>query len=266
MLLAGRLGDQTLGLGNGKALTGIDSSLKPDSSPARAQALLAADPRIKIGLTFLLGLLTWRAGPAGVALYGLSLGVLLYFLGDIRAANQKVVRTFAFFVFIWMGIKLIFDLIGGAGLVPASLRAGELGLRLLVLLLLGLALALSTSPRGLGLALSWFLRPVLGKKAWQAALALALMVHFLPLTWQTFDTVRTTISLRAPRLSWPRRVLLLAQAAMRALSQKTWNQTVAIAARGLDSPGAWTARFEIRPQEWAVGLSAAALGIAAAWI
>ena len=232
---------------------------------AVARVLMAADPRLKVLLTFLLGLMTWQAGLAGVLFYGLALGLVLFLLGDVVSANRSVVRTYAAFVLLWMAVKFLFEILDGAGPAAAALRATDLGLRLLVLLLLGLALALSTSPRSLGLAAAWLLRPVLGKRAWRAALSLSLMVHFLPLVWQTFSTVQRTIALRARSASWPRRLNLMAQASLRALSQKTWDQTVALAARGLDAPEAWTCRFDFRPREWAVGLAAAGLGLAAAW-
>ncbi|MBU2550239.1 MAG: hypothetical protein KKB20_17655 [Proteobacteria bacterium] len=231
-----------------------------------ANRLTAADPRLKVLLVFIFGLVTWRAGIAGVLLYGLILAAIMLLLGDLSTANRSLIRTYALFVLIWMGVKFVFEIVGGAAIESAFYQTADLGLRLLVLLLLGLSLALSTSSRDLGLAAAWFLRPVLGRRAWQAALALALMIHFLPLAWRTFDTVRRTVAMRAQAVSWPRRLSLTAQAALRALSLKTWDQTVALAARGLDGPEAWKGRFRFRFREWAAGLAAVGVGLAAAWV
>jgi biotin transport system permease protein len=104
---------------------------------------------------------------------------------------------------------------------------------------LGLVLAATTSTRALGMAIGKLFRPVLGRNAWQVALALALMVHYLPLAWSTLSTIRSSIALRCPDLGWRRRVLLLPQAGIRTLAQTTWSQTLAVAARGLDGPEAW---------------------------
>ena len=142
-----------------------------------------------------------------------------------------------------------------------AMDAALLGLRLCVLIGLGLLLALTTSPRQLGLALSWFLRPVLGKNAWKTALSLALMIHFLPLVQTTFAQVKQTIRLRQPKRSRWERVLLVTQATLRLLAQKTWSQTVAVAARGLDSPEAWVPHFPPQPLNWILGFLMAAAGL-----
>nr|WP_319775861.1 hypothetical protein [uncultured Sphaerochaeta sp.] len=227
---------------------------------------IGIDPRIKICLGLLIGLLTWKSGPIGVILYGLALAFPLYTLSGTRPTNRSVIRAFAIFVIFWMAIKWLSAILEGANWVSALPETALLGLRLLVLLLLGLTLALSTQPRRMGLALSWFLQRFLGKKAWQLALAMALMIHFLPLVWETISTVRTTIALRASDLSRYRRTVLMIQATMRALSQKTWDQTLAIVARGLDSPEAWTANFPFHIREWTSALLIAVAATLAAWI
>ncbi|MBF0531440.1 MAG: hypothetical protein HQK55_19650 [Deltaproteobacteria bacterium] len=238
----------------------IDDHL--DSMESWTNWLIEADPRLKIVLTILWGGLTWKAGPAGLIGCALILIGVLFLLRYRQAANPKIARTYFTFVLGWMSLKLILDLWAGIELSAAAANTGIFGLRLFVLLLLGLFLAQSTSPRRLGLALSWFLRPIAGRNSWKSALALALMVHFLPLIWQTMDRVKTTILLRAAHASWRQRQLLFLKATLRTLSHKTYQQAMAIAARGLDSPEMWVADFNSPALVYIVGVIIAALGVA----
>ncbi|MFV0423903.1 hypothetical protein [Oleidesulfovibrio sp.] len=246
-------------------------------SARRPDILSSLDPRAKLVCAGFLGVLVWQAATPVLVCYALFVASLFAISHNINASHLPMLRSYLWFVILWAAIKLCID---AAGLTPAAQllfpqhaafadriqlalpAAGVFALRLLILIGIGLLLTLSGSSRSLGLALSWFLRPVLGKRAWHMALSLSLMIHFLPLIQQTTAQVRHAIRLRNPACSKLRCWLLLPQATLRVMSQKTWTQTVAVAARGLDSPEAWKPQFPPQPFGWlacAVVLSIAAV-------
>lgn len=233
-----------------------------NTPPPRQIPLYRLDPRARLLCAGTLGVLVWQAPPLAVAAYALLVAALFLFSGTATRAGFSMARPYLWFVLLWAGVKLAADTAGlgpaaQATALPAADRllealpqAGLMALRLMVLIGIGLLLTLTGSPRSLGLAMAWFLKPVLGRRAWHAALSLALMVHFLPLIQKTVAQVRQAIRLRAPRCTAVRRWLLIPQATLRVMSQKTWAQTVAVAARGLDSPDAWEPDFPRQPGAW----------------
>jgi biotin transport system permease protein len=221
--------------------------------PGWRERVIGLDPRLKILLVLGLGVLTWRAGGTGVACY-LTFALLAAAATFARGVHGKrQLKMLALVVLSWTGLKAGFELLDGAAWGEAGAESLLLGGRLLVLVLLGLALTAATSTRQLGLAAGWFLRPVLGRRSWRAALGLALMVHFLPLTLRTLQQVNTTIRLRGQQLALPHRLGLLVKTTLRALSRKTWDQTVALAVRGLDREEMWRMRRPLEPAEWSAG-------------
>jgi biotin transport system permease protein len=147
-------------------------------------------------------------------------------------------------VVFWVAAKAGLDALSGMPLDVIAAGAGDLAIRLVALLLLGLFLALSSSSRALGLAVAWAVRPVAGREqAWRLALSLALMVHFLPMCLSTVSQVRQTMTRRCPRCGFFLRMVVIPQAVIRAMGQKTWNQTLAVAGRNLDRPEAWEPDF-----------------------
>lgn len=232
--------------------------------------LNTVDPRLKILLAGCFGIATWHVEPAILCTYAFFLWMLCARADFFSRAHWPMLRSYLLFVLFWTGIKFALDctplLFGppmqtGPFMQQAGIEAGLLGLRLCILIGLGLVLALTTSPRQLGLALSWFLRPVLGQNSWKTALSLALMIHFLPLAQSTFAQVRQAILLRQPKRSRWERFVLVPQATLRILAQKTWTQTIAIAARGLDTPEAWVPHFPPQPLVWIGGFLLATAGL-----
>ncbi|GAB7079184.1 hypothetical protein JCM14635_08570 [Megalodesulfovibrio paquesii] len=203
--------------------------------------LRSPDPRPIALLCLALGILTWQTSLPGAACH------LVFFLGLIFYAprragfNAGLLRSGLGFVVLWSAVKL--------GLLlweadwryaPAMLAtAGELGLRLAALVSIGVALTALVSPPALCRAAAWALRPVLGRRAWEPALALALMLHFVPLIWETAGRLRLALRCRQLPLSRRRQTLLFLQTLLRALALRTWTQTLAIAARDLDRDEAW---------------------------
>jgi len=225
--------------------------------------IVGLDPRIKVISALALGILAWRTGWPGLALYAAALLYLASTLSNFLAANRRAARAFLIFAGIWTAVKFGLDMIGGAALEKALAESALLGARLAVVLLIGLVLAQSTSPRGLGLALAWLLRPVLGKRAWKAALALALMVHFLPLAWFASDGVALGIKTRGPGIGTRQKLLVFPTTLLSRLAVKTWSQTLAVSARGLDRPEAWEHRFPKATRAWIMAglVCAAGLGV-----
>ncbi len=218
--------------------------------------LLRLDPRLKIISAFALGILTWQANWAVLGFYLLFVAVLALFLSGYGAVSSKNLRYLAWLVLLWSGIKALWGLWAMQPVEQALFSSLILGQRLAVLVLLGLCLTALCSARQLGLAFDWFLRPVLGAaKSWQAALCLALMLHFLPLSLQTLQGVRQAIFLRCPEAGVYKRFKLLVKTSFRILAHKTWEQTLALSTRGLDQGSAWQEPILFRPMHWLLGLS-----------
>ncbi len=233
---------------------------RPEYSPAAAgRRLAAADPRLTCLVGLAVGLSIWRAGPAALAVYGLGLGLAAFCLSAAGRRPGITPGAAAGFVLLWSltaaGLALVGQ--GALPLAEAAVVGLMLAARLTVLVALGACLVMAATPRRMGLALAWALRPVMGRRAWQAALALSLMVHFIPLTAAAAGGMRAAITRRAPRLPAWRRYPLIAQATIRVMSQKTWEQAVAVAVRRLDGPEAWTGLSRPGFIETALGLSLA---------
>ena len=234
---------------------------------ALAAALHDLDPRLKITAGVGFGILAWNAGLFGLVLYWA--GVLVVLLGLRRAGSLQpgMVGIPVFGVLFWVGLKLIFELMNPEPWWPGALQQSlVLGGRLGLLIGIGLAVTASTSTRQMGLAVHALLRPVLGRRAWWGSLGLALMLHFLPLTLQTITRVRQAVLLRCSPLWFWSRYSLVVGTVVRSLGLKTWEQTLGLAARGLDQEEAWEERLPFELGEWLTGLAVLGLGIAVAWV
>lgn len=208
------------------------------------------DPRLKLGMALVLGPLLWGMHPIGVVGWGSVLLPVVWALSLAQPLGKKMIVSLLGFVVFWVGIKFLLDVVTGLPVSEVAVEALVLGVRLSVLLLLGLFLALSTSARSLGLAVSWVILPFAGReRAWKVALSLALMVHFLPLCLTTMTQVKQTLALRYPGCGFFKKMVIIPQAVIRALGQKTWNQTLAVACRGLENGDAWQPDFRWRVKD-----------------
>jgi biotin transport system permease protein len=190
----------------------------PSSTAGFGARLHALDPRCKLLVAAALGLLTWRCGPFGLAAFGLAAGLLAWRLALFGPAHRRALVSAGWFALLWTVMKFCLDLLD-APVFEAAGQALLLGLRLGILLFLGLTLAQAGSPRQYGLALTWALRPALRDRAWRAGLALALMLHYLALCFETYSAVAATVRLRRPVGSAWRRFGLTTQAALRVSSR-----------------------------------------------
>ncbi len=247
-----------------------------------------SDPRLHLLLAGCYGVLVWHLPPLGLAVVAAGLAGLFAATPLRRRRRPGMLRGHAWFVLVWVALRFALACLGpaepsasmGGGdagpggvldalrfawpdaplLAHAARESALLGVRLALLIGIGLALALAASPRALGLALVWLLRPVLGARAWQPALGVALMIHFLPMAQGTFAQISRAADLRGP-LPLRRRAVLLPTAVLRILGQRTWTQTVAVAARGLDRPEAWRPDFPFRPARWVMTALLVGLGV-----
>ncbi|EGB14132.1 hypothetical protein DND132_0917 [Pseudodesulfovibrio mercurii] len=210
------------------------------------------DPRLKLAAALLIGPWLWKVDVPAATGCAAFLLVLVRFLAAGQPGGGKMVRSLLSFVFFWVAIKSVLDGISGVPVEYMATDAAQLAVRLVALLMLGLCLALSTSARALGLAVAWALRPFLGReRAWRIALSLSLMVHFLPACLAALTGVREVVARRLPEAGFFRRMRIIPQAVIRNLGQKTWNQTLAVACRGLDRSGAWEPDFTWAGRDWA---------------
>jgi biotin transport system permease protein len=211
-----------------------------DSRQGRAgAALLRTDPLVKLAVALALGIFTWRAGPVGLGCYlaGLVLvGLAAPGRGELRLVS---LRTVAGLLACWVLLKAGFEFWDGAEAGVALERAGLLGLRLLILVLGGICLTAVTSTRQIGLAVNRLLRPLAGERSWRGSLGLALMIHFLPLTLRILRLARLGLRVRSGTQGLSAGLRLWMQTVFRVLQRTTWQQTLALAARGLDGPRAW---------------------------
>ncbi|RWU03608.1 cobalt transporter [Pseudodesulfovibrio sp. S3] len=209
------------------------------------------DPRLKMAVALVLGPCLWKVHVAAAAASAFLLLLLAWPLSSTRPVGGKMVRSMLVFVFFWVGFKVVLDALAGVPVEHVANDAVQLSVRLIALLLLGLVLALSTSARALGLAVAWAMRPFVGsERAWRIALALALMVHFLPTCLETMSQVREVVGRRCPDVGFFSRMRMIPQAVIRCLGQKTWNQTLAVASRGLENAAAWESDFTWHGRDW----------------
>ena len=216
-------------------------------------ALHRTDPLVKLAVGLTLGIFVWHAGPVGLACYlaGLVLvGLAAPGRGELRPVS---LRTVGMLLFCWVLLKTGFEFWEGAAPQEALREAGILGLRLLILILGGLCLTAVTSTRQIGLAVDRLLHPVAGSRSWQGALGLALMIHFLPLTLRILRQAGMSLRLRPVRRGPATRLRLWVQTVLRVLQRTTWQQTLAIAARGLDDPQAWRQQSTVTLRQIALG-------------
>ncbi len=203
------------------------SGNRPDGRPAVALSLVA-------------GFCVWRYDAAALAV---PLAFLIWFLPrqpSFRSVGKPVLRPALRFAVFFAIIKFGLDVFSvEADFVQAAVNAGMLFGRLLAAVGIGLALLTFCGPRGLCLALTWYLRPLLGKRAWRAGLSGALVVRFLPMIFTLVEQTTRQIRLRAPHVGIVGRLALLSRAVLRQLAQKSWNQSVALLARDLARPEAW---------------------------
>lgn len=212
--------------------------------------LFQIDCRLKIIIALVMGILTWSTGSLGLLVYLAMILGLTFVLLEYMLIRPKTLLSIVGFILFWVGLKTIFEVYNGIPVWKAVNSSGLLGTRLTVLVVLGLILTASTSKRQLVVAINWFLGPILGKKSWQGALCLTLLIHYLPLSLRTFNLVKQNISLRLTRLHFFKKCILLIQTTLRILGTETWKQTIGLASRNLDRQEVWQEKIPFVFGHW----------------
>lgn len=209
---------------------------------------MSRDARPMVLAALVAGFCVWRFSLPVLVLPLAALAFLTVRHPSFPVLGRPVARQALRFAVFFGLIKFGLDCLAPEPDYAAALtRAALLAARLLTAVGIGLVLLLWCGTRALCLALSWYARPFLGKRAWRAALAAALVVHFLPMVFALADQTGRQIRLRLPQAGPLRRTSLLARAVLRLLAQKSWNQSVALIARDLDHADAWTQNGPPRP-------------------
>jgi biotin transport system permease protein len=234
-------------------------------APRRARGPLAgADGRIVLLLALLFGVLVWRAGLVANLLYAAFFAGAFASTGATARDAARIARVAAGFAVGWGAVKLAVDLASGVPARAAGAAVALLAVRLAVLLLLGAAVSALLTPRALGLALAGLTPRFLRGRVWTVSLALLLMIHFVPRALAAFEGARGALRVRRVALPRWRGLLVVLEAGARNLARMTWDQTLAVAARRLDGPEAWSEAAPLRVPECVVGAAVALLAGAAA--
>lgn len=249
------------------------SALAPGHEPGRPplRPVMDRDARPAVLLTALMGVLAWKAGAPALCLYLAAMSPLFLRVECRRRMPPGTARRTLLFALAWPLLKFVMDAVSvfrtewthvsgflggggppeasaslltvcGPGLGVAGEEAGLLFLRLLVILGAALALTFSFSPPAIALAVSRFLRPLAGRRAWTAALALALMARYVPRIHALCAQTKIAAQSRGlPRRGLARLRIWLPHV-FRLLACDTWTQALALASRRLDVPEAWQSR------------------------
>lgn len=206
------------------------------------------DGRLLLIIALISGILIWQLPNLWITPFCAFWVILALISRSHRKVRPSILRGYALFFLFWVGLKIILDTIGllwqKSPLIPETyapvlIHAGVLGLRLITMGAVGIFIVGVTSARKLSIAFAWLLKPIMRKNAWKAALAMTLMLRFIPLTQRILRNSRTAVQLRCQSMSIWRRLSLLMGVSLSLLAKQTWVQTIAVASRGLDCPEAW---------------------------
>ena len=227
----------------------LKNHARPDAPRVRQKTIFSRlDARLLLIVALASGALIWRLPWQWLMPFAAFWTALTLVSGALRKIRPSILRGYALFFIFWTGLKLILDIIGliwqSSPLVPQTCgpilaQAGILGARLIAMGAVGVFIVGVADARKLSLAFAWLLKPILRQNAWKAALAMTLMLRFIPLTQRILRNSRTAVRLRCESLSVRRRLGLLVGASLSLLAKQTWTQTIAVACRGLDRPEAW---------------------------
>jgi hypothetical protein len=217
--------------------------------------LASLDLRLLMVLVSALGLCSWLLPWPWLIAFGPSSLIAAWAAWRLRAVPRGAIKAYAAFLVLWTAAKLLSSLLeapGAWGL--AAYSALELGSRLAVMAALALAVPLAATAVEIGRAAGYLLGPLDGLMrlfrqkgdedhpglSWRAALAVCLMMSFLPRAVKAAGDLRQTLLLRAPSMSSARRLRLLAETLVRIMGSQAWDAALAITARDLYRPEPWS--------------------------
>lgn len=206
------------------------------SPPSRLRRL---DARIKL-VALLASCFVTQYLPEGLLPVWLAVLLCLFFVKEMRTAGVlSIARGGVYFTLFWLVMKAGSDMFGGKAASEALAGALPLAGRLAALTLAGVACVGLSSPIETGRAAVWFIRPVVGRRAWKPALAIALTAWFLPLTLRLFADALTAIRARGLKLSWRRKAVAAVGATLRILEKKADELALGLASRRVDDYRSW---------------------------
>ena len=232
---------------------------RPDAGPTRTQRpdLPRVEPkgffgnldgRLLLIVALVSGVLIWRLPDLWITPFTAFWVILAFVSGARKKTRPSILRGYALFFLFWVGLKIILDTIGllwqkspllPETYAPVLIGAGVLGLRLIAMGAVGVFVVGVAGSRKLSIAFAWMLKPFMRKNAWKAALAMTLMLRFIPLTRRILRYSKTAVRLRCESMGVWERMGMVIGVALSLLAKQTWTQTIAVASRGLDCPEAW---------------------------
>lgn len=209
----------------------------PDAVLPRTVSRL--DARIKIALLLAGSFATQYLPPAWLPFWLAAL-CLLYLHREMRTAEAyAMTRGAAIFSVVWLALLYIYLAWQAGGKPGAFLSALAFTGRLAAWALMGIAFTRLSPPVETGKAVTWFLRPFFGDKAWRAGLGLALVAWFLPLGLHLVADINGSLRMRRIILPWRKKIFLITGTALRLMEKKAWELALGIASRRLDSSQTW---------------------------
>ena len=221
--------------------------------------LRRTDTRLLLLLAALAGLAAWFVPWPWVGLLAPCAALLACVAYSLLPRGKTMLAAYGLFLLLWVAGRHSLELFETPGAFGPALQSSVVwGIRLAIMLGFALTVPLASTPVGIGRAVHWCLhsvaqprrriwslwplrkiRPSVERLAWQASLAMAVMLAFIPKTAATLAAQRTSLSMRCPNMPIHRRLHLLGLGVLRALSQETWDMSLSIASRGVYRAEPW---------------------------
>lgn len=211
----------------------------PERVPASRNWLRHIDGRLKMLLLMAACFITQYLPDLWLIAWLVILGGLFLPRTMRMAETRAIVRGGLIFTFFWLAMKAGSDLFEGAAPTAALTAALPLAGRLVALTLVGAAYVGLSSPVEIAKAAAWFLRPILGRRAWKPALAVALTAWFLPRIVRLAGEVSAAMRARGLTLPWRTKAVLLVGTSLRILFGQADELAVGLASRRLDDYRSW---------------------------
>lgn len=205
----------------------------------KAHLSLSHYPKVVIWTVFLLGASAWYL--PGTVAGGLAIICMLtaLSLGVCKRPYRKLIWIYFGFILLWSAGRFGFALYNGQDIATGALLSLDLAIRFMILAGAGTSLLLILTPCGIakeaGLSIKW----LMPKSFWKLSLALLIMLSYFEVALTAWKGLSQTIALRTGSLPLHQKMRLVGIALLRILSQQTWDRTLAVASRKLDSPEAW---------------------------
>lgn len=201
--------------------------------------LTRLDGRVKILLLLLACFASQYLPLAWLAGWVVFLACLIATPDVRRGQVGAMLRAGVVYILFWLAMTIGSDVALGGTWTQALAGAVPLGLRLLALTLTGIVYMGVSMPLETGRAVSWFLFPFFGERAWKPALLVALTAWYLPLTLRLAGQVRAGMRARGLALPRYRRAFLMVGASLRILERTASELSVGLASRRLDDWRSW---------------------------